>query len=324
MVTSTALAEVDHPGGPARLVFLGSPEIAVSPLRALVAAGHDVALVVTNPDKRRARGAKIAPTPVKAAALELGLEVTHSLDAVAQAGASLGIVVAYGHYIPEHLLETVPMVNIHFSLLPRWRGAAPLEWAILAGDDKTGACLMQVSRGFDEGGVFARVEVPIGAAGIDELRRDLVEASCQMLISALEDPMSNPAPQRGQPTYARKLTTQDFRLDFSRPAVELERLVRLGRAFTTLGDRRLGVLGAAVVGEPCPKGDVGRVAGSRQSERSEGADPGIEPGILDGTRVATGQGWLELLRVKPEGKAAIEATAWVNGARLGPEARLGV
>jgi methionyl-tRNA formyltransferase len=114
------MAHIAHPGGPARIVYLGSPEIAVAPLKALVQAGHEVALVVTNPDRRRGRGKDLMSTPVKACAVELGLPVSHVLDDVLGAGAVFGVVVAYGHIIGNEVLEALPMVNIHFSLLPRW------------------------------------------------------------------------------------------------------------------------------------------------------------------------------------------------------------
>lgn len=116
------MIDLRHDGGPARIVYLGSPEIAVAPLKALVDAGHDVALVVTNPDSRQGRGRTLAPTPVKAAAVELGLDVTHDIDDVLDVGADFGVVVAYGHIIRDHILDVLPLLNIHFSLLPRWRG----------------------------------------------------------------------------------------------------------------------------------------------------------------------------------------------------------
>ena len=114
-----------------RLVYLGTPDIAVQPLRALHEAGHDIALVVSQPDRRRGRGAAVSASPVKAAALELGLPVTERIDEVIDAGAELGVVVAYGRLIRPPVLAAVPMVNMHFSLLPRWRGAAPVERAML-------------------------------------------------------------------------------------------------------------------------------------------------------------------------------------------------
>ena len=133
------------PSVPKRLVYLGSPEAAVAPLRALHAAGHDIVLVVSQPDRRRGRGGAMSPSPVKAAALELGVPVTERIDDVVESGAELGVVVAYGRLIRPHVLAAVPMVNLHFSLLPRWRGAAPVERAILAGDTVTGVCVMDVA-----------------------------------------------------------------------------------------------------------------------------------------------------------------------------------
>jgi len=282
-------------------VYLGSPEIAVQPLLALVDAGHDVCLVVTNPDRRRGRGKDLSPTPVKAAALKLGLAVSHELDDVLDVDADFGVVVAYGHIIGNHILDVLPLVNIHFSLLPRWRGAAPLERAILAGDESTGVCLMEIAEALDEGDVYARVEVAIEDKDIDELRDALVQASCQLLVTSLADGLAAPEPQVGDETYARKLSSSDFALDFASPAEQLARVVRLGRAHTTLDGRRFVVRKAMV--DPTPT----------QSE----------PGTLERTRVATGQGWLQLLTVQPEGKKPISADDWRRGARLGDSPRLG-
>ena len=150
------------PRRPRRLVYLGTPDLAVPPLRALHAEGFDIALVVTRADKRRGRGGTLVPSPVKAAAIELGIPVTANVDDVLDAGADLGVVVAFGRIIKPHVLEAVPMVNLHFSLLPRWRGAAPVERAILAGDAETGVCVMAVEEGLDTGGVYRSATVPIG------------------------------------------------------------------------------------------------------------------------------------------------------------------
>ena len=125
-----------------RLGFLGSPPFAVHVLDELVDHGHDVALVVTRPDKRRGRGAATSPTAVKAAATRRGIDVTEDVADLAGAGVELGVVVAYGAIVPAPVLDVVPMLNLHFSLLPRWRGAAPIERAILAGDARTGVCVM--------------------------------------------------------------------------------------------------------------------------------------------------------------------------------------
>ena len=134
-----------------RLVFLGTPEAAVPTLEAVVDAGHEVVLVVTRPDRRRGRGSELTPSPVKAAALRLGLSVTHRLADVADVDADRAVVVAYGAIIPETLLKKTPMLNVHFSLLPRWRGAAPVQRAILAGDEETGVSIISLEATLDTG-----------------------------------------------------------------------------------------------------------------------------------------------------------------------------
>lgn len=283
-----------------RLVYLGTPAAAVVPLQALVAAGHDVDLVVTRADKRRGRGSELSPSPVKQAATELGLAVTTEVDAVAATGVDLGVVVAFGRIIKPHLLRVVPMVNLHFSLLPRWRGAAPVERAILAGDEETGVCVMAVDEGLDTGGVFALERTPIGPdEGADQLRDRLVDIGTQLLVSTLAAGLGVATPQSGEPTYADKVTPEDLRLDWSRPAVELARLPRVGKAWTTFRGRRLIVVEA------------------RRLTR------GPEIGALDGTVVGTGDGGLDLVRVQPEGKPVLAAQAWLNGARPVPGERLG-
>ena len=145
-------------------MYLGTPAAAVPTLSALHDAGYEISLVVTGGDRRRGRRSAPTASPVKEAAQRLGLPVSHDLASVAGCGAQLGVVVAYGRLIPEDLLAEVPMVNLHFSLLPRWRGAAPVERAILAGDAVAGVCVMAVEVGLDTGGVYARSEVPVGHA----------------------------------------------------------------------------------------------------------------------------------------------------------------
>ena len=266
-----------------KLVYLGTPEMAVPPLRALVAAGHDVVLVVTRPDARRGRGGATSPRPVKAAALELGLRVSHDVDDAIRAatadGAELGVVVAFGRIIKPHVLDALPMVNLHFSLLPRWRGAAPVERAILAGDRVTGVCVMAVEEGLDTGGVYARSDVPIGPeTTAAELRADLVEVGTQLLVERLASPLGSwiddLEPQTGEVTYAEKLTSADLEIDWGRPAEEIDRLVRVGGAWTTFRGKRLRIVAAQLV------------------------DGALRPEI-----------------VQPEGKAAMSFDAWRNGAK---------
>jgi methionyl-tRNA formyltransferase len=281
------------PRVPERLVYLGTPDTAVPPLRALVDAGHDVALVVTRPDKRRGRGAASSPSPVKAAALELGLAVSHDTADALGVGADLGVVVAYGRIIPASVLDRLPMVNLHFSKLPRWRGAAPVERAILAGDDVTGVCLMAVEEGLDTGAVYEWVELRIGPdETAAELRRRLVTVGTELLIEELADGLDEPVPQEGEPTYADKLAPSDLVLDWARPADELLRVVRVGGAHTTFRGKRLKVWRAA----------------------AHAASTSLAPGELAGATVGTGVGSLDLVEVQPEGKRRMPALDWVNGA----------
>ncbi len=275
---------------------------------ALVGAGHDIALCVTRPDRRRGRGGATTPSPVKDAATELGIAVTHDMEDVATAGVELAVVVAFGRIIPAHLLDVVPMVNLHFSLLPRWRGAAPVERAMLAGDDETGVCVMKVEAGLDTGPVYAVRTVPLDdAVTLDELRRRLVDVGSELLVDTLAGGLSGlpePVPQHGEVTIAEKITKEDLHLDWSLPAVQLARVVRLGRAWTTFRGTRLTVLAGAA---------ADTVAGP--AERA--------PGSLLGTTVVTGAGSLVLDRVQPESRSPMSAEEWLRGVRPADGERLG-
>lgn len=283
-----------------RLAYLGTPEVAVEPLRALVRAGFDIALVISGPDKRRGRGSELSPSPVKAAALDLGLRVSDQLDEVRDVDVDLAVVVAYGRIIPEEILETVPMINIHFSLLPRWRGAAPVERALLAGDAETGVCLMDIGVELDTGDVYARTVTPIeNDDTLTSLRSRLVSLGSELLVETLTNELPTPMPQTGDVSYAKKILPADLEIDWSLPASTIERLVRLGGAWTKFRDSRLKVHEVVL-------------------KESNG-----QPGSLDGVEVACGVGSLELVVVQPEGKARQEAIAWRNGARPTSDDRLG-
>ena len=264
-------------------------------LERLVAAGHDVAVVVTRPDRRRSRGAAPAPSPVKAAATRLGLAVSEDPGAILDTAVELGVVVAYGRILRPPVLGGVPLVNLHFSLLPRWRGAAPVERAILAGDELTGVCLMQVTEELDTGPVYRRVTTPIGPEETAvELRSRLADLGAALLVAGLAEGLGDPEAQTGEPTYAAKLGPAELRLEWSRPAVELARTVRVGRAWTTVEGKRLLV---------------------RDARAEDGAGPGA-PGDLDAATVTTGNGRLRLVRVQPEGRGVLDAEAWLRGARV--------
>ncbi len=293
------------PAHPRRLVYLGTPELSVPPMRALHDAGFEIVLVITNADKRRGRGSATTPSPVKLAALDLGLEVSHEVADGAAVGADLGVVVAFGQILRRPVLEALPMVNLHFSLLPRWRGAAPVERAILAGDDRTGVCVMAVEEGLDTGGVYARAELAIRRTSTSaELGDQLTDMGSRLLVETLRSGLGEPVPQVGEPTYAHKLTADDRELRWERTVHEVHRVVRVGGAWTTFRGRRLKVLEAVVdaTDEPVPDG---------------------VPGTLDGGRVATGSGWLRLLTVQPEGKGTIGASDWLRGVRPEPGEGLG-
>lgn len=286
-------------------MFLGTPEVAVTPLRALAGAGFDVVMVVSAPDRRRGRGGGVAPSPVKAAALELGLPVTDRVDDVIAAEAELGVVVAYGRILRPHVLAAVPMVNLHFSLLPRWRGAAPVERAILAGDEATGVCLMEVDEGLDTGPVHGCEPLAIWPEETaDELRARLAVLGTDLLLRHLASGLRPPRPQEGEATYAAKIDPAELRIDWGRSTAELYRLVRLGRAWTTFRGRRLMVLRSR------PRDPAGLLTAAAS-------------GQLDGTAVATGDGWLELVDVKQEGRSRQRAAVWRHGAQPRPGECLG-
>ncbi len=258
--------------------------------------------MVTGADARRSRGAPPSPSPVKAAAHALDLVVSHQVGDAATVGAELGVVVAYGRIIRPPVLGALPLINVHFSLLPRWRGAAPVERAILAGDPVTGVSLMELEAGLDTGPVYDRSETEIGseetAAALTER---LGELGAGLLVDSLRRGLGQPRHQVGEPTYAAKLSPGELELEWDRPAVELARLVRIGRAWTTWRGKRLLVWAA--------------------HSSDQGAGGG--PGTLVGAEVITARGSLHLLRVQPEGRAALAADDWVRGARPAPGERLG-
>ena len=287
----------------ARLAYLGTPALAVPPLEALLSAGHDIALVISRPDRRRGRGAALSPSPVKQAALDHGLEVTDDLDRLRRLEIDGCVVVAYGRIIPEDLVAEHLMLNLHFSLLPRWRGAAPVERAILAGDRETGVCVMRVEPALDTGPVYASRRVAVGDKDLEQLRGELVAEGSSLLVELLGNGVAAlpmPIAQEGTASYAAKILPSELELDFGRSAEELARVVRLGRAYCVCGGRRLRVLRARPVA-------------------------GVEgpPGLVEGLVVSTSSGGLELLEVQPEGKRAMSAGEWRRGLREASELRLG-
>ncbi len=278
-----------------RLAFLGTPAMAVPSLEALVGAGHDIAIVVSGADKRRGRGSEFSASPVKAAAQRLGLAVCHSVDDVLDLEIELGVVVAFGQLIRPHVLDAVPMVNSHYSLLPRWRGAAPVERALLAGDTETGVCLMQLAAGLDTGPVYDTVRVPIGpTTTAQQLREGLVTAGVAQLVRCLGATLPTPIEQQGEPTYASKIHPSDLRIDWSQPAEHIDRLIRVGGAWTIFRGKRLKVIAA----------QLGTAASA----------PAVEAGSLEHPIAG-----LRLVTVQPEAKAAMSIGDFARGVRLQPD-----
>ena len=300
----TSLADLPA-NGASRIIYFGTPEIAVAPLRALVDAGCNVELVVTRPDVRRGRGNQTSACPVKVAAQELGLKISQSAsDAVALVGSSndlLGVVVAYGELISMNVLSVVPMINVHFSLLPRWRGAAPVERAILAGDKTTGVCIMRVVESLDQGEVFSRVEMPILSTDtLNSLRQKLLDASLPLLVNAVKNGLGDGVAQIGEALYAKKISNSELQIDWSNPAIQIDRLIRVGGAYTHFGGKRLKIVKARIVPESMTNALHGAIKVVSRHE----------------CEVATSEGAISLTEVQPEGKSVMKVDGWLNGARI--------
>jgi len=299
-----------------RIVFMGTPEFAVPALDALADA-HQVVGVITQPDRPAGRGRRLAPSPVKQVALERGLSLSqpHSLrtpEAVAQLSAwkpDVIVVAAFGQILPQDVLGLPPhgCLNVHGSLLPHWRGAAPVAAAILAGDEVTGVTIMQMDAGLDTGPVLAQREETILPDDTQAtLEKRLAYLGAELLVETLSaylagNLLPRPQPEEGA-TYAGQLRKEDGLLDWSRPAVELDRQVRAFTpwpgAFTTWRGQRLKVL--RVVPLPEWHGD---------------APPGTVIVLADGVVVATGEGALRLEEVQLAGKRPMDIAPFLRGQR---------
>ena len=291
-----------------RIGFFGTPDFALHTLRALHAAGHDIAVVVAQPDKPAGRGNKVTSPVTIEYARAHGIATLQPVkvktgefpEQIEALGLDVAVVVAYGRIIPASILELVPMINIHFSLLPKWRGAAPVERALLAGDAETGVCLMDIGIELDTGDVYARTVTSIAADDtLATLRARLISLGSELLVETLSTDLPIPVPQSGEVSYAKKISAAELEIDWTTPASTIERFVRLGGAWTTFRGTRLKVHEVAL------RAAVGA------------------PGTIDGLVVGCGEGALELVVVQPEGKARQDAAAWRNGARPSSDDRLG-
>jgi methionyl-tRNA formyltransferase len=255
-----------------RIIFMGTPDFAVPALDALVAAGHDIVAVYSQPPRPAGRGKAPRPSPVHARADALGLVVRTPVSlrgAEEQADfaaleADVAVVAAYGLILPVPVLEATKLgcLNIHASLLPRWRGAAPIQRAILAGDTETGVTIMQMEAGLDTGPMLARAATPVDAKTAGALTAELADMGAKLLLAVLADlPAHPPVPQpEAGVTYAAKIDKAESRLDFTRPAVEVERQVRAFNpapgAWLAIGGERIKILAAAVEAQDGPAGTV--------------------------------------------------------------------
>lgn len=293
-----------------RIVFMGTPGFSVPALDALVAAGHEIAAVYTQPPRPAGRGKKDRPSPVQARAESLGIEVRHPVtlrDSAEQAAfaalnAEIAVVVAYGLILPQPVLDAPAngCINIHASLLPRWRGAAPIHRAIMAGDAETGVCIMQMEAGLDTGPVLLCEITPIGATETTgDLHGRLAALGGRLIVEALErlhGLTPKPQPEDGV-TYAAKIDKAEARIDWTRPAAEVDRLIR-------------GL-------SPFP-GAWCEVAGERikllRSEMAEGRGaPGTHLGRF---RIACGQDAILVLEAQREGKRPMPADEILRGLTL--------
>jgi methionyl-tRNA formyltransferase len=290
-----------------RLAFMGSPDFAVPALRALHGAGHEIAAVYCQPPRPAGRGQRETPCPVHRAALELGLPVRTPArlkrdaaehEAFAALGLDAAVVAAYGLILPKAMLDAPRRgcLNIHASLLPRWRGAAPIHAAILAGDAESGVTIMRMEEGLDTGPMLLKEATPIGPqTTVQELHDRLAAIGARLILRALaEDPPAVPQPEEGV-TYAPKLTKEDGRLDWTQDAAALERRVRALNpwpgTFFTHGGEQIRVLAA-------------------HPEPGSGA-----PGTVldDAGLIACGSGALRLARLQRPGRAPQPADAFLRG-----------
>ncbi len=295
-----------------RIVFMGTPEFAVPSLKA-VAAAYDVMLVVTRPDAVRSRGKKLEPSPVKACALELGLPVLEAkrmdasaIDAVRAARPDLICVVAFGCILPDELLAVAPLgaINVHGSLLPRWRGAAPIQRAILAGDEKTGISIMRVAHDLDAGAWCRQVSTPIGTKTAGQLFAELAQAGAPELVAAAaqiaDGSVTWHEQDPSQVTIAEKVKKGEMRLDPADPcninALRVQASTDAAPARCQVAGRGVRVVLATVADANAPQVGTGEVLVAHGR---------VLLGCVDGA--------LELLRVKPDGKREMDASAWAQG-----------
>ena len=309
-----------------KLIFMGTPDFSVGTLEALIVAGHEITLVVSQPDKPKGRGHELAPTPVKETALKHGLKVfqpkrlrdPETVKTLEETPADAIVVIAFGQIVPASILhmKKYGCINVHGSLLPKYRGAAPIQWAVIDGERESGVTIMQMDEGLDTGDMLLKGSVVLDeketSGSLFDKLSALGASLCVEALEKLEKGELTPEKQGESPTeYARMLTKEMGELDFSRDAVTLERLIRgfnpWPSAYTRLGDKTLKIWAADVCEKQDPKKQPGTVT---------------EVAKQDFT-VACGEGALKITELQLQGKKRMDAAAFLRGYHLEAGMKLG-
>lgn len=309
-----------------RVIFMGTPDFSVGTLEALIQAGHQVVLAVTQPDKPKGRGGKMQFPPVKETALEHGIPVfqprkvrePENIEELRKYQADVIVVVAFGQILPREILELTPYgcINVHASLLPSYRGAAPIQWAVINGETVSGVTTMQMDEGLDTGDMLLKTEVPLEPEETGGSLHDKLAAAgaslCVRTLKALEEGTVTPKKQGESPTaYASMLKKEMGEIRWEEPAISIERLIRglnpWPSAYTGWQDKTMKIWEAEVLEE----------------------DSGQEPGTVvrvdkDGFLVQTGKGLLKVTALQIPGKKRMEADAFLRGYSMEPGEKLGI
>lgn len=302
-----------------KIIFMGTPDFAVGTLRSLAEAGHEITLVVSQPDKPKGRGHAMVPTPVKAVAEELGIpvfqpvKIREAKDVLEKTEADVCVVAAFGQIIPASILhmKKYGCINVHASLLPKYRGAAPIQWAVIDGEKESGVTIMQMDEGLDTGDMLAKAIVPLdeketGGSLFDKLS-EAGGRLCVETLAKLEKGEITPEKQGESPTaYASMLDKKMGNIDWNKSAVVIERLVRglnpWPSAYTHLGGKTLKIWACDVLPQSASKGESGEILEVTK----------------DAIHVQTGDGILVLREIQLAGKARMDAGAFLRGYKVVP------
>ncbi|MBO4864541.1 MAG: methionyl-tRNA formyltransferase [Eubacterium sp.] len=310
-----------------RIVYMGTPDFAVAPLKAIHAAGHEIVGVFTQPDKAKGRSNKLVPSDVKVAAVELGLNVYQPtklrdpeyVAILKKLAPELIVVAAYGQILSEDVLN-IPQygcINIHASLLPKYRGASPIEASIMSGDEKTGVTIMYMEKGLDTGDIISQKDIEIGKHNTETLTAELSKIGADLIVDTIASIANGTSTRTAQndeeSCYAGKLDKAMGRIDFSQPAAYIERLVRAlypwPCAYTSLDGKSMKIIGSEII-SPIIDG--------------QDAEPGT---IIEVTKkfftVKCGEAALKITKLQPEGKKPMDTVAFLNGYKLNPGDKLG-